>query len=1100
MTRQELPAQAANIKRAVESTATCTVATVASLKSVLLLEKPSVVPQKKTTVNDRKARIPPQAAQMTKGPCKRPKARPEVAILEVSEAMVNTMLPQERLALATEVVNVTLKALTDAIKRPPPKLTQKHRPSLPKSSSNASLSNSSENGGHLPLQPLCINRIPNTLERSRPSRPSRRSSSGISSKETSGLAAQAQCARIAFAALRMMNAQKSFGFEVPYLQLENGMSALIGKLIALGLDDLAVKELRILKGRLEVHAIAASVDNADMVGRGNLSSAEEQSIKVETLSGLLKFQNVNAGGPLLALIASSQLQALKLIASKACPKVTEASMEHLKLSVPYSPANLIQAQIDKGIPSSQDRAAHQLASLSQLLLSLCPSTSSSEDGEASHPRSIPPLAALQLQLLALEIRSIWRKIAVHQSDAAKEMLEPYARCLICFRRRSTADRREKYITVKAAFQSLRNHIHIGTEPGNPIPEQQLITLYQILADLAQDSSNYEEAQDWIRKSIEIVARNKAPQARMCALACQTATLQIRVCVRQSNEDSLLSTLNEAAKDLEGDLPGDSTHLDELLVAVASLRRAAFSVLHDTYISSKPDERAWSTGVISQCSKILLLGIRFLVRYVGKDPGHDCSAKVRSRHLQRLKLATEVAHPFMESIVAIARYCVASSTEDWEPIHGGLQDCLKLALSLENSESNNKPDISRSDRKSGVLVSLSNAYWHQYLHLKQIGTDYRQQMIILRTSIEIVKDRPVIERIAAMLPIKLEKLGTLYELSRDFNKASDVYAEALHLQVNAGCLQVAAQAAATRPVSLVFDSDSSQNLLGRLLLAYARTTTKIDDKAPYSTLIFDNDTLPCSERGVLLEQQLSAVISALRKQGASSRLFSAVRGLISSILAVYTKVRFPIRRFRVVNQCFQLQSIHPAIFEYELLDELSEERSMPVEMRSLGFDADLEQFIPYLIASREISFVFREEAPNVKAIESRLSEWSNLIQDCPSWNLLHTRISDMAEWLNQLELLADYLEMQGFDHTRLSVLHILASVQEVAISTSCFTLILKLSALGLQYARLGYPGKAGLVLQKAQKYVETGGISSEVRMSWHLAYAEYALEMGNIAKG
>lgn len=1096
MTRKELPAQAANIKRAVGSTATCTQATVDSLKSILLPERSSVLLQQTPATNARGIRLPPSIARTTKAQCNKSKKQPEVAILEVNDTKLDTILPQERFALATEVINSTLKGLTDFIKKSHGKVPQKNQPSLAKSPSYNSLSNGLETGSHLPLQPLCINRLSSTPpERSRPSR---RASSGIFSKETLGIVAQAECARVAFATLRSMNAQKGMGFEMPYLRLENGMSALIGKLIALGLDDLAVKELRILKRRLEVLAKPGPKDDANPIRSQSSWSAEEQSAKKETLSGLLKFQNVDASGPVLALIISLQLQVLKLIASKGDPKVTEAVIEHLQLSVPYSPANLIQIQTDKKLPSSQDKPTNQLASLSQLLLSLCPSVSNTEDEKASELQSMSPSTALQFQLLALEFRSIWWQLAVHRGDVTKEMLEPFIRFLVCFRRRSTLGRAAKYSTIKVAFQSLCSHVDITKNAGNPLFNQSLIALYQILADLAQDSAKYDEALEWTGKSTKLTAKNGDSQSRMCALACRTAALQIHACTNHSYEDYTLFSLKEAAKDLEGDLPGGSADLDELLVTVASLRRAVFSVLHDTYKSSQP-EKKWPRKFVSQCSEILVLGIRFLVRYVGKDPGPGAYEKLALRHLQRLKLAMEVSDPFIESIVALARYSVASVAEDWERIDGALQDCLRLALNLEVLKTNHIQEIHQVDRKPSVFVSLSNAYWHRYLHLRQKVMDSKNLRRDLETSIAIIKNRSVPERVAAMLPMKLEKFGMVNELSRDFKRAGDAYAEALHLQVEAGSLRIAAEAAATRPVSLVFETNGDQILLGRLLLAYARTTVKIDDEVPYSSLIFDNPTLPASERGVLLEQQLSAIVSALRAQQTSARLHIAVQGLISLLLAVYTKMQFPIRRFRVANQCFQLLSTYPTMFDGILFDQLSREHLLPMKSPSLALDVSLEQFIPHLIASRDISLILCEDTPNVKTIETRLAEWSKLAQDFSDWSLLQTRVTDILNWLSQLELLAEYLEMQGADLLRLSVLHILASVQEAAISTSCHALILKLSALGLQYVRLGYPGKAGRVLKKAQKYVETGGIPSEIRIQWHLAYAECALEMGNIVR-
>ena len=1095
MTRKDLPAQAANIKHAVGSTATCSQATVDSLRSLLLLENSSAPLSKSLATNARGTRPPPPARRVIKGQSNRAKKQPEVLILEVLETDVDLILPQERRALATEIVNITLKALTEAVRKPHSKLTQKHQPLLLRSPSNTSLSNGSESVGHLPLQPLCINHVSTTPDRSRPLR---HSSSGISMKETSGLIAQGECARIAFASLRLMHLERDSGSGMPYLQLEYGMSALIGKLIALGLDDLAVKELRILKRRLEDLIILTFGDSASSLSGRNRLSAEEQPAKKETLSGLLKFPGVDAHGPLLALMICLQLQVLKLIASRADPKATEAVIEHLQLSVPCSPANLIQAQIDNELPASQAKATQQLTSLAQLLTSLCPGTSSAEDEKSSGPQNISPSAALQFQLLALEIRSIGWKRAVHRGDVPKEILEPFARYLACYHRRCKVGRAASYGIAKAAFQRLCDQFDIMKNPNNPNFDQALINIYQLLADLAQDGQNYSEALNWVRKSTELSVRRGTSRSRICAFTCRTATLQIRACGKHHYDEHIVSTLQEAAKNLEGNLPNSSVELDELLVAVASLRRAVFSILHDTYKSSIPDEK-WPPQLVTQCSGILLLGIRFLVRYVGNDPGLSGSEKVVSRYLQRSRLAKEVSDSFIESIVALARYSIVSSAEDWARIEAGLQDCLRLALNFENSGSSNVLEAPSSNSKPSVFVSLSNAYWHRYLNSKQVMMSSKDMQRNLRTSIEILKNRSVQERIAAMLPTKLEKLGIQHESSREFKEAGEAYAGALHLQVDSGCLEPAVEAAATKPIALIFDNTNEQLIFGRLLFAYARTTIRIDDKVPYTCLAFDNATLPPSGRGVMLEQQLSAIVSISRIHGMSAQLSDAIQGLVSMLLAVYTTAQFPVRRFRVVNLCLQLLSTHPAILSSEMFDQISKEALSQLETECLGFDVGLSHFVPHLVASRDISLLLREHTPSIKTIEIRLEEWSELVRDCSDWALLQARVSGMFDWLNQLELLADYLEMQGMELTRLSVLHIIASVQEADISTTCHALIIKLSALGLQYVRLGYPGKAGRVLQKAQMHIESGGIPSEVCIKWHLAYAEYALEMGNRAK-
>ena len=65
-----------------------------------------------------------------------------------------------------------------------------------------------------------------------------------------GLVNTAECARVAFAYLGTPEAAKVAGKDSPELQLENGMLALVGKLVAHGLDNLAAKEMRTLKRRL----------------------------------------------------------------------------------------------------------------------------------------------------------------------------------------------------------------------------------------------------------------------------------------------------------------------------------------------------------------------------------------------------------------------------------------------------------------------------------------------------------------------------------------------------------------------------------------------------------------------------------------------------------------------------------------------------------------------------------------------------------------------------------------------------------------------------------------------------------------------------------
>lgn len=59
-----------------------------------------------------------------------------------------------------------------------------------------------------------------------------------------------------------------------------------------------------------------------------------------------------------------------------------------------------------------------------------------------------------------------------------------------------------------------------------------------------------------------------------------------------------------------------------------------------------------------------------------------------------------------------------------------------------------------------------------------------------------------------------------------------------------------------------------------------------------------------------------------------------------------------------------------------------------------------------------------------------------------------------------------------------------------------------TTLGLQYLRLGYSGKAGLSLGKAQAYLKKAeeDVTTATQLEWHLAYTEYLVGIGNLDKG
>jgi separase len=219
------------IKADLRTTTSCTDTTVNTLRD--LLSRQGYEPAQKENVGVKvpgALRRKADAAKATAGK-DAPKPEPQPPVLA----------PREKYILATEVANLSLKTLADVLKNPttaPPP-----QPSKPTTSDDTARKAA---------------RPPTATQRARKDRPvaqttnatrrppaSSRPSSAASSASAGsdpGLVAAAECARVAFAYLGTTEAKKVVGKDGQELQLENGVLALIGKLVALRLDSQAVKE------------------------------------------------------------------------------------------------------------------------------------------------------------------------------------------------------------------------------------------------------------------------------------------------------------------------------------------------------------------------------------------------------------------------------------------------------------------------------------------------------------------------------------------------------------------------------------------------------------------------------------------------------------------------------------------------------------------------------------------------------------------------------------------------------------------------------------------------------------------------------------------
>lgn len=441
--------------------------------------------------------------------------------------------------MATEIVNSTLKALSESIKAP---LASQKKESvakeLLKASSRKALRRSSS-APQSPLQP----RSPNRISPSPSVSAGLRRSSSSPSIAVSGNRSSAECARVAFACLRSLQSSKATGVNLPPLQLESGMSVLIGKLISLGLDDLALKELVILKKRLNLEA-------AKPTSQRPTSKTVPPTQATQTLAELLEFNDKSAQGEKLGLIITTQIQILRIIASTRDHKQAEAALPILEPAHPSSPTKFLLLAATSSKP---DKCARQLQSVSEILLSLTPNVSPADDTIAIDPKlNLRPQVAFRLQAIALRYRVMWWNLAGHKGDVGKELLDPFLRCLSAYARRNGRANIETYQRSVSEFKAIQE-LYPGLEETLKAKSRSTIMgVYRLLSSMSQEASLIEQSISWTRKILVLLDTKIDSDAKRCSVATRSVGLTLRRSARHpEDEEQLLSLLDVLEQPFKG---------------------------------------------------------------------------------------------------------------------------------------------------------------------------------------------------------------------------------------------------------------------------------------------------------------------------------------------------------------------------------------------------------------------------------------------------------------------------------------------------------------------------------------------------------------------
>lgn len=1043
---------AESVKQAIKSTSTCSNTTLLSLQGLLRGSLKSSSPDIESYAFKRDERSTNSRATTTSSRTIRGTTRSKTSAKATplglsADKDCARLSCHEKLALATEVFNTTLKALSDASKTEP---ASKRQPSQSPSKSKTS----------------------------------RRTHSTLVGSDN-GVLATAECARLALSCLRVLKGESvSEGNGYPNIQLEQGACVLAGRFMSLGLNDLAYKELRGLKRRIQNYADG---------GRPTKDNQDDETGK-ERMSDFLTFTNLTNAKSLYGLLVTFQSNALRLISSEKRASTIQKVCPSLQLSSPSSPAKIIMAASESGsLP--KDKAALQLQLLSNTVLSLSSCSDSPNGGRSpSSKEYLKPMTILTLQLLSLEIRCLGWQLSGHVCDEGKEMLDPLARYLGNFAQRSKEIEKSEFVAIYKIILQLHSAVAATKRKSSNLSKADpgsAIRITTTLGQLAQEANCYEEALKLYAEALTPLSLRQS--LSLGTVRCKIASVYLQALKsgsRKFSEDSMSNALAEATSALGLSLKGSPGDLDELLVEAARLKKLLMSWFGDVVAKDNKGFEKNDTTTARVC-EYLHGFIRFLRRYIGRQPSLESGSQEHEAFQKKASLSKNVALAAVDSALAVGKLSVMSLRPRWEDFLPISIDCHRILMTLQGTVDGDSK--SEADNCGMGLVKMSNLFWSRYLKEKELGKVYSDLLPLLKQSTGLLSSCTSSQRSAGFAPLKFERLAHLYLEGHMGTESEKAFRQSIREHIDTGVLvQLTSDAASNRPYRSHQDPKSDGFALGRVLSAFLKMKTRHKDWRPQD--VFDDDFLEREQRGFILEWQMGILAESHTPSCLGEYFRFTFSTLVFGLLDLYSPERNPIRRSRVILRALRFALEHPNVLDLATVRRLVDEGAKSYDYgRELNGDSSMKGFVTHIRNSLRLTLGFQNGYLKPYELSEVVSSWTSMARQCRDWAALESCVDDTEYWVLQMKALVDYTEVHGLWKLQLSVLELVLRIVELQEPGDLSDAIIILSRLTLQYCRLGHCKKAGGLLVRADQYTKYRSISSLANISCKLAQVEYILE-------
>jgi len=1038
---------------------------------------PNAPPQcSKNNIQEIRKKVPAGSALVKKNnKVVKPARKTAVAVLDENASRRD---PLEQYALAVEVVNSVLKTLT---------LQARNKGTITETSSSCQMGSLHSSSPRNYLLDASPNRCTGFVGSSGPEKKKKACNGKENVRE--GIQEIAKCGILAFEFLGSERHKLQNGAAQSRKQLETGIYAFIGKVIDLGMKNIAFLELKKSHQRLKDLLFAGARE--DVRKRKNRID-RENSPHDDNVAHLLAFEGViDPKGEAVSSIVGHQLLVLKHLVAFPDATALVESIGYMRRSFLSSPLNLLSTELTQ--LHTKPLAAQKLEGLAKILLAIASSKYQVTEGtEACQAFSIC-CAVFEMQTLAQEARLLWMSSSAHCGNLDIEILRPFFKYFTIFSKSASMRMDSMFALANRMITNINTEIkrarHVNQNLLLKGPTD--IELRLLLSSLAEKAGLYAEALDILDAAGE-TADQAFNETLSSTWSCRKAAILFKHHAHLKVVHDPLKTLIQAWEDLRNTSNGTVSQLRQVLEETNFLRSCITSYLK---ASGRPTDSSSCSPLSNDFKRTSILFMVECLRFVRRYATHSLPIELEKASQSQENacfLIMKLLQPCIESILHALLMVNGSEQESWMLHDESLQECLVL---LEFVNKNYYHVLSTSIRFNSSMSlmrsRISSVYWNYHLVLRRNPLTANMVSVAssLQKSINILKICDSTEQIASALPYRIYKLATLSQSSSKGEDAENLFRDCIRTTIKLGALECL-DPHYTHECAVTLWTSNERT---RELMKFLNGFLALHSHNPLITQAFYDDcNLTYEQRGLLLEQQLWEISSKgtenmISCENLAAQLLHVSEGNPTSPQLV----RAALHVLRLSNHTHGGISSATSLKAESIALELLQSRSQHEGLLSAS--------VKHLYASLALHLTLRRHSVESGFLQEAIMFWRSLCEERKDEKQLKGVIGDLSIWTSSLKVLGSFLEIHGNTFLEIATLEILFQVWRRVEPQDHQYLVYLLCKLSIRCSQAGLTTKAGAYLTDVGLYLKQEDPSVRFQLEFNLASGEIALALGNYEK-